>query len=100
MENSSKIDPLGFREYDARWLYPKSINGEGIKLVGKGFGTQVVKEKKNPRVIVGHDYRSYSEEVKKKFIEGLISTGCDVEDIGLCLSPTVYFSQFKLNCAK
>ena len=97
MANSFKLDPLGFREYDARWLYPKNINLEGINLVGKGFGTQIVKQTKNPRVTVGHDYRSYSEEVKKSFIEGLISTGCNVEDIGLCLSPTIYFSQFKLN---
>ena len=97
MANSFKLDPLGFREYDARWLYPKNINLEGINLVGKGFGTQIIKQTKNPRVAVGHDYRSYSEEVKKSFIEGLISTGCNVEDIGLCLSPTIYFSQFKLN---
>ena len=97
MANSFKLDPLGFREYDARWLYPKNINLDGINLVGKGFGTQIVKQTKNPRVTVGHDYRSYSEEVKKSFIEGLISTGCNVEDIGLCLSPTIYFSQFKLN---
>ena len=97
MQNSIKIDPLGFREYDARWLYPKNINAEGIKSVGKGFGTQIIKKNKKPRVTVGHDYRSYSEEVKKNFIEGLISTGCNVEDLGLCLSPTIYFSQFELD---
>ena len=91
------IDPFGFREYDARWLYPKSINKEGIKNVGLGFGTQIISKKKMARVIVGHDYRSYSEEVKNKFIEGLIETGCNVEDIGLSLSPTVYFAQFNLN---
>ena len=96
MQKTIKIDPLGFREYDARWLYPEKINSEGIKLVGKGFGTQVNNKIKNPRISVGHDYRSYSEEVKKNFIDGLISTGCHVEDIGLSLSPTVYFSQFKL----
>ena len=93
-----RINPLGFREYDARWLYPKDINQEGIKNVGQGLGSQIIsKTKKNPRVIVGHDYRSYSEEVKKKLIEGLVSTGCNVEDIGLALSPTVYFAQFNLN---
>ena len=97
MEISAKIDPLGFREYDARWLYPEKINLEGIKLVGKGFGTQITNKIKNPRVSVGHDYRSYSEKVKKSFIEGLVSTACYVEDIGLCLSPTVYYSQFILN---
>ena len=61
------INSLGFREYDARWLYPKDINNEGIKIVGKGLGSQIIlKTNKSPRVIVGHDYRSYSEEVKKK----------------------------------
>ena len=92
------INPLGFREYDARWIYPKDINKEGIKNVGKGFGSQIIsKTNKSPRVVVGHDYRSYSEEVKKKLIEGLIETGCNIEDIGLALSPTAYFAQFNLN---
>jgi phosphomannomutase/phosphoglucomutase len=92
------INPLGFREYDARWLYPKDINKEGIKNVGQGFGSQIIsKTNKSPRVIVGHDYRSYSEEVKKNLIEGLINSGCKVEDIGLALSPTAYFAQFNLD---
>ena len=96
MSKDKKIDPLGFREYDARWLYPKNINDLGIENVGKGFGTQIKKKIDNPSVIVGYDYRSYSETVKENFVKGLISTGCNVRDIGLCLSPTVYFSQFKL----
>ena len=93
------INPLGFREYDARWIYEKDINKLGIELLGKGLGTQVIKhtKKNNPRVIVGHDYRSYSEEIKISLKKGLVSTGCYVEDIGLSLSPTVYFAQFNLN---
>jgi len=93
------ISPLGFREYDARWLYKKDINKSGIEDLGKGLGTQIKKhtKKNNPRVIVGHDYRSYSEEIKFALKKGLISTGCFVEDIGLSLSPTVYFAQFNLN---
>ncbi len=98
MSETIKIDPYGFREYDARWLYPKNINGAGIREVGKGFGTQIIQNIQIPRVAVGYDYRSYSEEVKDNFVEGLLSTGCNVEDIGLCLSPTIYFSQFDLNC--
>ena len=39
---SAYINPLGFREYDARWLYPKDINQEGIRNIGLGFGTQIV----------------------------------------------------------
>ena len=92
------INPLGFREYDARWLYPKDINKTGIKNVGQGLGSQIIsKTNKSPRVIVGHDYRSYSEEIKKSLIEGLIDAGCNIEDVGLALSPTVYFAQFNLN---
>ena len=99
MEENLKIDPYGFREYDARWLYEKNINQLGITNLGKGLGTQIIKhtKKNNPRVIVGHDYRSYSEEIKAALKKGLISTGCYVEDIGLSLSPMVYFAQFNLN---
>ena len=94
-----KISPNGFREYDARWLYKKDVDLEGITDLGKGLGTQVITntKKANPRIIVGQDYRSYSEDIKKALTNGLISTGCNVEDIGLSLSPTVYFAQFNLN---
>ena len=99
MSENLKIDPYGFREYDARWLYEKDINDEGITNLGKGLGTQIIKntKKSNPRVIVGHDYRSYSEKIKTALKKGLISTGCFIEDIGLSLSPMVYFAQFNLN---
>ena len=94
-----KINPNGFREYDARWLFEQDIDIEGITDLGKGLGTQIIKHthKNKPIVIVGHDYRSYSEKIKKALTEGLISTGCNVEDIGLSLSPMVYYAQFNLN---
>ena len=99
MNQNIKIDPYGFREYDARWLYEKDINSQGITNLGKGLGTQIINhtKKNNPRVIVGHDYRSYSEEIKTALKKGLLSTGCNVEDIGLSLSPMVYFAQFNLD---
>ena len=94
-----KINPNGFREYDARWVFEKDIDLDGITDLGKGLGTQIINhtKKNSPRVIVGHDYRSYSEDIKKALTKGLVSTGCNVEDIGLSLSPTVYFAQFHLN---
>ena len=94
-----KIKHSGFREYDARWLYPDDIDLKGVEELGKGLGTQVIKKtkKNNPKIVVGHDYRSYSEEVKAALKKGIISTGCNIEDIGLSLTPTVYYAQFKLN---
>ena len=99
MSINLKIDPYGFREYDARWLYEKDINLLGITNLGKGLGTQIIKQtnKTNPKVIVGHDYRSYSEDIKAALKKGLVSTGCYVEDVGLSLSPMVYFAQFHFN---
>ncbi len=29
-----KISQFGFREYDARWLYPEEINKKGLELFG------------------------------------------------------------------
>ena len=99
MSEDLKIDPYGFREYDARWVYKKDINLLGVTNLGKGLGTQIINhtQKKNPRVIIGYDYRSYSEEIKSALKKGLISTGCLIEDIGLSLSPMVYFAQFNLD---
>ncbi len=99
MNQNIKIDPYGFREYDARWLYEKDINQAGIENLGKGIGTQIKvhTKKDSPRIIVGHDYRSYSEEIKSALKKGLLSTGCNIEDVGLSLSPMVYFAQFNLD---
>ena len=37
-----KINPNGFREYDARWIFEKEIDIEGITNLGKGLGTQII----------------------------------------------------------
>ena len=98
-DSSVHINHNGFREYDARRVYPKDINLAGIRNLGHGLGSQIVTEtkKQNPRVIVGYDYRSYSEEIKNSLADGLIAAGCYVEDLGLSLSPMAYFAQFELN---
>jgi phosphomannomutase/phosphoglucomutase len=38
--------------------------------------------------------RTYSESLEKALIKGLRSTGCNIVDIGLALSPVVYWSQY------
>ena len=95
---AAKISPFGFREYDARWLYPQEINKKGLELFGFGLGKFIVNKKgAGASIVVGHDYRSYSEEVKYHITKGLLTAGMNVTDIGLSLSPMVYFAQHYLN---
>ena len=91
------VKPTGFREYDARWVLEKEINLLGIQALGQGLGTLIREMGKEPRIVVGHDFRSYSTSIKQALIVGLMSAGIEVSDIGLALSPVAYFAQFDLD---
>ncbi len=91
------VKPTGFREYDARWLLDTEISLLGLQALGLGLGTLFHEQGVTPRVVVGHDYRSYSLSVKQALSLGLVAAGCEVLDIGLALSPVAYFAQFELD---
>src|SRR5438094_1875601 len=96
-ERLALIKPTGFREYDARWLFGQELNLNGVRAVGRGFGTLLHEHGVRPHVVTGHDFRAYSNAVKQALIVGLMDAGCTVYDIGLALSPTAYFAQFALS---
>jgi phosphomannomutase/phosphoglucomutase len=90
------VKPTGFREYDARWLFPQEINLMGMQTIGLGMAS-LMRERGVPvRIVTGHDYRAYSSSIKYALISGLLAGGAEVHDIGLALSPMAYFSQFAL----
>jgi phosphomannomutase/phosphoglucomutase len=91
------VKATGFREYDARWILETEISRLGLQALGLGLGTYIHEIGVKPRIVVGHDYRSYSLAVKQALTLGLLQAGCDVLDIGLALSPTAYFAQFDLD---
>jgi phosphomannomutase/phosphoglucomutase len=91
------VKPTGFREYDARWLFPAEINLMGLNAIGLGLATLAAKSGRAKRFVVGHDYRSYSSAVKQAVMMGLLAGGAEVYDIGLALSPMAYFAQFALH---
>ena len=105
-ENLPLVKPTGFREYDARWLHFRKddqgrivgseINLPGIRALGLGLGS-FLHERGKAEVVVGHDFRHYSQSVKQALIAGLLAAGCKVRDIGLALSPVAYFAQISLN---
>ena len=90
------VKATGFREYDARWRYPEEINLLGLQAVGLGLATLMRARGVPMRIVVGHDYRSYSAAVKAALTTGLLAGGAEVHDIGLALSPMAYFAQFAL----
>ena len=96
-ETTPLVKATGFREYDARWILEKEINLLGIQALGLGLGTLIHDQGVQPRIVVGHDFRSYSLSVKQALMLGLVSAGCEVLDIGLALSPMAYFAQFDLD---
>ena len=95
-ENYPLVKATGFREYDARWLFGAEINLLGVEALGLGLGTYI-QELGQKRIVVGHDFRSYSLSIKQALTIGLVASGCEVLDIGLALSPTAYFAQFDLD---
>jgi phosphomannomutase/phosphoglucomutase len=95
-ETTPLVKATGFREYDARWILETEINLLGVQALGLGLGTYVQALGKR-RIVVGHDYRSYSLSVKQALTLGLVAAGCEVLDIGLALSPMAYFAQFDLD---
>jgi len=92
------IAPNGFREYDLRWLLGKDINPNGFVIMGKSYGTYLRRVLGTNQAVVGHDFRAYSQNLSFALILGLLSSGVDVTDIGLALTPMVYFAQHHFKC--
>ncbi len=96
-ETTPLVKATGFREYDARWILEKEINLLGIQALGLGLATYIHEIGQTPRIVVGHDFRSYSLAVKQALTLGLLEGGMEVLDVGLALSPMAYFAQFALD---
>jgi phosphomannomutase / phosphoglucomutase len=97
-ESLPLVKPTGFREYDARWLFPDEINLMGVQALGLGLGTLVHERGVRPDIVTGHDFRAYSSAIKYALISGMMAAGLRIKDIGLALSPMAYFGQFALDC--
>ncbi|HHU54804.1 MAG TPA: phosphomannomutase, partial [Mollicutes bacterium] len=55
----NSLNPLMFRAYDIRGIYPEDINEENAFIIGKSFGTYVSKLGKK-EALVGYDNRMSS----------------------------------------
>lgn len=82
-----------FREYDIRGVVGEDLNRKLVVEIGKGVATKVQRAGKQ-EVAVGRDCRLSSPELAKGLIEGLLTSGCQVVDLGVVPTPLVYFTVF------
>ncbi len=79
-----------FRLYDIRGVYPQTINEEYAEVIGKSFGTYLANNDLG-KVVIGRDNRQSSLSLSAGFIQGLLTTGCSVVDIGVSMTPVIHF---------
>ncbi len=85
------ISPFIFREYDIRGKVGEDFTPEVVRAIGRAYGT-VIRRRGGKRVVCGRDGRLSSPELQKALIEGILSTGVSVADIGLTPTPVMYFA--------
>ncbi len=96
MKITKEIKKEIFREYDVRGCYPMDINEDISYTFGKAFGTKIQSQGQK-RCIVGYDNRYSSKELELALIEGILSTGVDVIDLGLVTTPMYYYACLESN---
>jgi phosphomannomutase/phosphoglucomutase len=84
-----------FREYDIRGIVDVDLTDEVVELLGRGFGTYLIRHNAHS-LSVGGDVRLSTERFRAAMIRGLLSTGVDVTDLGVVPTPVQYFSMFQL----
>jgi len=85
------MNPEIYREYDIRGIIGEDIGEDEFVILGRGFGTYFnqVGEK---TIVIGRDCRLSSPTIRDEVTEGLINSGCNVVDIGICPTPILYFA--------
>jgi phosphomannomutase / phosphoglucomutase len=81
-----------FRGYDIRGIYGVDLNEDIAYLIGRSYGSYLINKINSNKCIVGHDARTSSPSLSKSLIDGIISTGVNVIDLGLVTSPMVYYA--------
>jgi phosphomannomutase len=77
-----------FKSYDIRGIY----NDEWDRKLAYRIGFFLPSLLESKKILVGKDARESSEEIFDALSRGMLDAGCDVTDIGLCSTPSVYFA--------
>ena len=80
-----------FREYDIRGVVGKDLDPDFAHLLGRAIGTYAARHGVQ-HMTLGRDCRLSSETYQQAVGRGIMTTGINVTDIGLCATPMLYFS--------
>lgn len=86
-----------FREYDIRGIADKDLTDQTVNAIGKAYGSWLIRVGETSGITVGGDARLSTERIKNSLIDGVLSTGLDVVDIGLVTTPMLYWSLIRFN---
>lgn len=87
-----------FGTFGVRGIANEKITPEFALKIGMAFGTLLKREgKEKPLVVVGRDTRVSGEMLKDALISGLLSTGCDVIDVGIAPTPAIQWATNHFN---
>lgn len=84
-----------FKANDIRGIVETQLTPEVTELIGRSLGS-ITLEKGCDTLVVGYDGRLTSPILSTKLINGIISSGCNVINIGLVTTPMVYFANIFL----
>ena len=91
-----KFNPYVFRKYDIRGVVEEDFSDNFVISLGKSFATKV-KRVGIKEIAISGDVRLSTNNLKDNFIEGVLSTGVDIIDLGILPTPTNYYSMWKLD---
>ncbi|MGB5180490.1 MAG: phosphomannomutase/phosphoglucomutase [Gammaproteobacteria bacterium] len=90
------IDPSIFRAYDIRGVVDQSLTTTAVRLIGRAIGSEALQRGRDT-VVVGRDGRLSGPSLSEALVSGIISTGCNVKDIGVVPTPVLYFATYYLD---
>ncbi|OGP82728.1 MAG: phosphomannomutase [Deltaproteobacteria bacterium RBG_16_54_11] len=85
------MNPAIFREYDIRGVVDRDLTKETVRELGRGFGSYFARHGIKG-IAVGRDCRPSSDPFFDALLEGLLASGMEVMDVGICPTPLLYFS--------
>ena len=85
-----------FRANDIRGIAYEDLTEEVVQSLGRALGSEAI-DRNIQEFIVGRDARLSSPEIYDWLSSGIMSTGCNVINIGIVTSPMFYHSTYELN---